>query len=73
MDTNIRDLQPFNSQTLVITDEKLKNEFDYMIAQQILRNMFKKGLISQDEFNKISVLNCEKFSPELISIMPTNT
>ncbi len=73
MDTNISDLQQFDKQAFVITNEMLKNEFDYMIAQQMLKNMLKKGLISQDEFNKISVLNCEKFLPELTSIMPTNT
>lgn len=41
----------------VMTEEQMQNEFDYMIAQQMLKGMFEKGLISLAEFNKISALN----------------
>ena len=61
-----------DEQTTGITEEQLQNEFDYMMAQQILKTMLEKGLISLAEFNKITALNLEKFSPELTSIMPTN-
>ncbi|WNX86048.1 SHOCT domain-containing protein [Agathobaculum sp. NTUH-O15-33] len=54
---------------LAITDEQMQNEFDYMMAQQQLKNMLKNGLISLAEFDKISALNLEIFSPELASIM----
>lgn len=53
-----------------ITEEQMQNEFDYMMAQQQLKNMLKNGLISLAEFDKISALNLEIFSPELASIMP---
>ena len=59
-----------NTQATVYTKEQLQNEFDYVVAKQILKNMLEKGLISLQEFNKISALNLEKFSPELTSIMP---
>ena len=58
-------------QTKIIPEEQLQNEFDYIMAQQMLKNMLVKGLISLVEFNKISALNLENFSPELTSIMPT--
>lgn len=53
-----------------ITEEQMQNEFDYIMAQQMLKNMLKNGLISLAEFDKISALNLEIFSPELASIMP---
>ncbi|MEG3038723.1 MAG: hypothetical protein RR788_00345 [Erysipelotrichaceae bacterium] len=64
MDTNKNDVQ-----IPVVTKDQLQNEFDYMVAQQILQNLLEKGLISLGEFNKISALNLAKFSPELASIM----
>lgn len=54
----------------VSTEEQMQNEFDYMMAQQMLKDMLEKGLISLAEFNKVSALNLAKFSPELASIMP---
>lgn len=64
MDTNKKDLQ-----IPVVTKDQLQNEFDYIVAQQILQNLLEKGLISLGEFNKIAALNLAKFSPELTSIM----
>lgn len=58
-----------NVQEQVISEEQMQNEFDYMIAQQMLKNMLEKGMISLAEFDKISALNLEIFSPELASIM----
>ncbi|MGI6425165.1 MAG: SHOCT domain-containing protein [Tepidanaerobacteraceae bacterium] len=34
--------------------------------------MFNKGLIDEVEFNKITELNRETFSPILVKIMPLN-
>lgn len=58
-----------NVQAEVISEEQMQNEFDYMMAQQMLKNMLENGLISLAEFDKISALNLEIFSPELVSIM----
>lgn len=61
MDMNNKDM---------MTKEQFQNEFDYMMAQQMLKTMLEKKLISLSEFNKISAINLEIFSPELASIMP---
>lgn len=58
-----------NVQVEVISEKQMQNEFDYMMAQQMLKNMLENDLISLAEFNKISDLNLEIFSPELASIM----
>lgn len=58
-----------NVQEQVISKEQMQNEFDYMMAQQMLKSMLEKGMISLAEFDKISALSLEIFSPELASIM----
>lgn len=52
-----------------ITDEQLKRDYHYHMAQKILKSMLEKGLISADEFNKITRKNRETFSPYLAEIM----
>lgn len=51
------------------TEEQLQNEFDYMMAQQMLQNVLENGMISLSEYDNISAKNLEKFSPELASII----
>ena len=62
-----------------ITDEKrpvsqdqLQRELDYFLAQQILETMLNNNMINVDEFNKITTLNRNSFSPALAQIMPGN-
>ncbi len=55
------------------TDEQLQNEYDYILAQKMLESILEKGLITNDEFNKITELNRQYFSPFLVEIMPNNT
>ncbi|SHH59553.1 SHOCT domain-containing protein [Clostridium grantii] len=52
------------------TQEELQREYDYILAQKILKSIFEKGLISVEEFNKITGLNRQTFSPYLAEIMP---
>ena len=52
--------------------EELQREYGYYTAQKLLRKMLDKGLISVSEFDKISELNCNSFSPLLARIMPQN-
>ena len=63
------EMKKYEVQTESISEEQMQNEFDYMMAQQMLKNMLENGLISLAEFDKISALNLEIFSPELASIM----
>ena len=53
-----------------ISQEQLQCEVDYVRAQLMLDSMLKNGLISLSEFNKITLLNRQSFSPVLASIMP---
>ena len=64
-------LKEENSSTR-ISDDQLQGEFNYSQAERILKKMFNKGLIDEVEFNKITELNRETFSPILVKIMPLN-
>jgi len=55
-----------------VSQEQLQREYDYFLAQQILESMLKSSLISVEEFNKITALNRQSFSPALAQIMPGN-
>jgi len=55
-----------------VPQEQLRREVDYVRAQQILESLLDKGLISLSEFDKITTLNRESFSPMLAEIMPSN-
>lgn len=46
-----------------MTQEAMQKDFDYEIAQKITKNLLDQGLISIDEYDRISALNLEKFSP----------
>ena len=53
-----------------ISTEQLQREFDYLMAEKLLRKMQEKGLITEIEFQKINELNRQIFSPLLAKIMP---
>ena len=53
-----------------VSQEQLQREADYIRAQRLLESMFEKQLISLSEFNKITALNRESFSPMFAEIMP---
>jgi len=72
-----KQVTPFSYENIVIpsermqlTQEQLQHEYDYFLAQQMLESMLKNGLITADEFNKITILNRKSFSPALAEIMP---
>lgn len=53
-----------------MTEEQLCGDYKYCMAQKIIKEMLDRGLISVDEFNKISEKNRQTFSPYLAEIMP---
>lgn len=53
-----------------ISQEQLQHEVDYIPAQHILQSLFHKGLLSADEFAKITAVNRKTFSPVLAAILP---
>ena len=68
---NITGTKPeINYEKKPIPQEQLQYEVDYIRAQRILDSMLQNGLISLSEFNKITLLNRQSFSPVLASIMP---
>lgn len=52
------------------TEEELRQEYNYHLAQQLLNNLFENNLISNDELHKITEINRKTFSPYLAQIMP---
>ncbi len=45
------------------TDEEMRSEVSYIIAEQITKKLLDRELITPDEFDKIMAKNREKFSP----------
>jgi len=56
--------------TKVFTDKELQQEFDFILAEKIIRKMAEKGLITDVELHKISEKNRIVFSPYLNEIYP---
>ena len=54
------------------TQERIQGDLDYKMAQQIAKSMLDSGLISVAEFNKLSDINLETFSPLFAEIYPKN-
>ena len=50
------------------TNEEMQNEYNYILAEQIMGKLLHKGLISEDEFDKIMAKNRRSFSPYLSKI-----
>lgn len=52
------------------SQKRLQSDLDYQRAQNITKKMLEKGLISEDEFNKLDAINRETFLPLFAEIMP---
>ena len=55
------------------TEEQVQRDVDYFRAQQITKSMLDAGLISLLEFNRLTLLNRQTFSPLYVEIMPEIT
>ena len=53
-----------------ITQEEFQRDFDYYMAQRVAEQLKNAGLISIDEFNKLTVLNRRTFLPMNVEILP---
>lgn len=51
------------------TEDALKNEYDYLVAENLTKKLFEKGFINQSEYDRIMAKNRETFSPFLAEIM----
>ncbi len=52
------------------SQEQLESDFGYHKAQELLGILLDEGYISPLEYNKITLLNRQTFSPYLSEIMP---
>ena len=46
-----------------------KNEVTYQITIKILTNLFKKNLITKDEYNKFKYKMLEKYDPKISELL----
>lgn len=49
---------------------ELQQDYHYYLAQKASNELLKNGLISLSEFNKLTQINRDTFSPDLVEIMP---
>lgn len=63
---NITELKPgmlIDGNLPKTTDEELQHEYNYILAENFTKKLLEKGLISEDEFDKITKKNQEIFAP----------
>lgn len=56
--------------TAPFTQETIDRDIHFYQAQKVAEKMLKRGLISLSEFNKLTQINRDTFSPYLVEIMP---
>lgn len=65
----VKDGRPIKGEAEPMTEEQLQREYDFYIAESIIGVLYKEGKITEDELNKISELNRQKFTPKLAEIL----
>lgn len=61
--TEIKPGMPMTTELPKPTEKEIKNEYSYILAENLTKKLLEKGLISLDEFNKITEKNKQTFSP----------
>lgn len=70
MESEMKNIMPGADRKYPVTDDEIQRDFDYYMAQKISESMLQNVLISQEEFNKLTRINRDAFSPFLAPIMP---
>ena len=52
-----------------MTLDAMQKDFEYEMAQKLTKSLLDQGLISIDEYDRISALNAQKFSPFYADLM----
>ena len=65
----VTDNSQIHGEAIKMTNSLMQKEADLYMAQKLLKQLLSAGLISLDEFDKITELNRKKFSPVLAKIM----
>ncbi len=50
------------------TNQEMQNEYNYLLAEQLTEKLLVKGLITEEEFEKVMVKNRQSFSPFISKI-----
>ncbi len=56
-----------------LDEKQIQQDYDYFKAQEVAEMLYNTGLISLVEFNKLTQINRDTFSPILAKIMPKIT
>nr|DAF34655.1 MAG TPA: hypothetical protein [Caudoviricetes sp.] len=70
MQENISTSIPASATPKPIQQTDIEQDYNFFQAQKIAKNMLELGLISLSEFNKLTEINRETFSPFWVEIMP---
>ena len=70
MQENITTTIPVSAAPKPIQQADIEQDYDFFQAQKVAENMLELGLISLSEFNKLTQINRDTFSPFLAEIMP---
>lgn len=52
-----------------MTLDAMQKDFEYEMAQKLTKSLLDQGIISIDEYDRISALNAQKFSPFYADLM----
>lgn len=63
-------LSRYNVTPRPFSQDEIIRDVNYYQAQKVAQSMLDCGLISLDEFNKLTQINRDTFSPFLVEIMP---
>lgn len=62
--------KPTDNRSGYFTQERITGDIDHYRAQRLAQSMLDAGLISTGEFDELSSINRETFSPLFAEIMP---
>lgn len=68
--TKLEDAHSIQYEAEKLTEAALQNEHDYLVAERLTKKLLEKGLISQEEYDKIVAKNRKTFPPLLAEILP---
>ena len=70
MQENITASMPDSTSPKPIQQSDIQQDYDFLQVQKVSEKLLALGLISLSEFNKLTEINRETFSPFWVEIMP---
>ena len=67
--TKLEEVESIKYKAEKLTEASLQNEHDYLVAERLTKRLLEKGLLTQDEFDKVMAKNRKTFPPLLAEIM----